>query len=96
MVSKEVFEKYKILSQKLAYEGIIALIDDTHKPADKLPSYSVMYCKSTIEGKGGIWYRTLTNKSEEIALDAFLLSDIVLEWAMSKIEKDLQEKNIRF
>lgn len=49
-----------------------------------------------MKGKGGIWYRTLTNKSEEIALDAFLLSDIVLNWALSKIEKDFQEKNIKF
>ncbi len=96
MVSKEVFEKYKLLSQKLAEEGIVALIDDTHTPAEELPSYAVMYCKSTMKGKGGIWYRTLTNKSEEIALDAFLLSDIVLNWALSKIEKDFQEKNIKF
>lgn len=43
MVSKEVFEKYKLLSQKLAEEGIVALIDDTHTPAEELPSYAVMY-----------------------------------------------------
>lgn len=96
MISKEMFKEYMALSKKLAENNIVALIDDTNTPSEQLSSYSVMYCKSTIEGKGGIWYRTLTNNAEAIALDAYLLSETVLGWAMSKIEKDLQENSIKF
>lgn len=96
MISEEVFNKYKLLSQKLAQESIIALIDDTQTPPELLSRYSIVYCKSSIDGKGGIWYRTLTADKQTVALDAFLLDDKTMQWVISKIEKDLEEENLNF